>query len=145
MKISDIGTNQGYYTLTVNQKGGTTISHRLHPKLYHYIELYREEFMEQDGYLFIGLARNGNSKPGKPLTPQAINYIVRKWAKVAGIAQRVTPHVGRATVITEALRKASLQVVARSIGHASVESTARYDRNRNRMDQAVMLYQEVEF
>ncbi len=143
MKTTDLGTNQGYYTLAVKQKGGTTITHRLHPKLHHYIELYKDEFMDDDGYLFTGLARNGNSKPGRPLSPQAIGYIVERWGKVAGLKQRVTPHVGRATVITEALKKAPLQVVARSIGHASIESTARYDRTRNRMEEAIVIYQEI--
>jgi len=144
VRTTDLGTNQGYYTITVKQKRNLTIVHRLHPKLHHYIELYRGEFMDGDGYVFTGLARNGNSAPGRPLSPQAIGYIVERWAEVAGIKQRVTPHVGRATVITQALKKAPLQVVARSIGHASIESTARYDRNRNRMDQAIMTYQDCE-
>jgi site-specific recombinase XerD len=61
VKTTDLGTNQGYYTLTVKQKGGATITHRLHPKLHHYIEVYRGEFMGGGGYLFTGLARNGVS------------------------------------------------------------------------------------
>ncbi len=44
----------------------------------------------------------------------------------------------------EALKKASLQVVSRGIGHESIESAARYDRNRNRMDQSVMIFQDCE-
>jgi site-specific recombinase XerD len=145
VKTGDITTNQGYQVLTVRQKGGGTISHRLHPKLFHYIEMYCQEFMPDDEvYLFTGLARNGNSEPGKAISAQAINDIVAHWARKAGITKKVTPHVGRATVITEALKKAPLQVVSRSIGHATIETTARYDRTRNRMDQAIMNYQACE-
>lgn len=145
VRACDITTNQGYQVLTVRQKGGGTISHRLHPKLFHYIEVYRQEFMAgDDGYLFTGLARNGNSEPGQAISPQAINDIVTYWARKAGIDKKVTPHVGRATVITEALKKAPLQVVSRSIGHATIETTARYDRTRNRMDQAVVTFQDVQ-
>ena len=66
----------------------------------------------------------------------------RQMVQTAGIKQHVTPHVGRGSVIIQALTKASLQVVARSIDHVSIESTARYDRNR--MDEAIMTYQDWE-
>jgi integrase/recombinase XerD len=146
LRACDILTNQGYQVFKVRQKGGGTIVHRLHPRLYHYIEIYRKEFVRgDDGYLFTGLARNGNSEPGHAISPQAINHIVAHWARKAAIDKNVTPHVGRATVITEALKRASLQAVSRSIGHATIETTARYDRTRNRMDQSVMSFQNCEF
>ena len=146
VKASDIGESQGHPVLSVRQKGGNTILHRLHPKLAEYIELYRSEFMsDPDGCLFTGLSNNGRGSPDKPISPQAINWIVKHYAKKVGITQRISPHVGRATVITLALQGgAPLQVVSHAIGHASIETTARYDRSRNRMDQAVMLFQDCE-
>ena len=145
-RFSDVTMNQGYQVLTVRQKGGKIITHRLHPKVYHYMQIYRAEFLEKDdAFLFGGLTRNGISKSDQPMSPQAINYIVQFWARKAGIKNsRVTPHVGRATVITEALKKAPLQVVSRGIGHATIETTARYDRARTRLDQSPMSFQQVE-
>lgn len=145
VRFSDVSMNQGYQVLTVRQKGGKIITHRLHPKVYHYMQIYRAEFLaKDDDFLFGGLTRNGISKSDEPMSPQAINYVVRFWAHKAGIKQRTTPHVGRATVITEALKKAPLQVVSRGIGHASIETTARYDRSRTRLDQSPMSFQQVE-
>ncbi len=66
---SAIGTDQGYYTLTVKQKGGVTIPLRLYAKLYHYIQMYRAEVMEEDSYLFKGRAWNGNSRRGSHCLP----------------------------------------------------------------------------
>jgi len=142
----DIGESQGYPVISVRAKGGGTILHRLHPGLAELIDLYRREFLpDPDGYVFTGLSNNGTGNPDKPISPQAVNWIVKHWAKVAGITQRVTPHVGRASVITLALQNgAPLQVVSHAIGHASIETTARYDRSRNRIDQAVMLFQDCE-
>jgi integrase len=145
VKNSDVGESQGHPVLAVRQKGGNSILHRLHLKLAEYIEMYRNEFMGDDGYLFTGLSTNGSGRTDKPVSPQAINWIVSHWAEVAGITQHVTPHVGRATVITEALKRAPLQVVSIAIGHASPETTARYDRSRDRMERAIVNYQDVQF
>lgn len=144
IRYEDIATNQGYFVVNVRQKGGTTIAHRLHPKLYHYLQIYRAEFMKDDGYIFTGLARNGNSKENEPMSSQAVYDTVLYWGRRAGLSAKATPHVGRATVITEALKKAPLQTVSRAVAHRSVQSTLRYDRTRNRMDQAVMTFQDCE-
>ncbi|GFO81970.1 MAG: hypothetical protein A49_15970 [Methyloceanibacter sp.] len=139
--------NQGYQTLTVRQKGGKIIAHRLHPKLYHYIQMYRTECLEKDDdFLFGGMTRNGISKaPEQPLSPQAVNYLVARYAKMAGIKQPVSCHSGRATAITQSLIKgAPLQVVSRAIGHSSIETTARYDRTKDRMEKAIVTFQDVQ-
>jgi len=146
VRFGDVTMNQGYQVLTVRQKGGKMISHRLHPKVWHYMQIYRAEFLEKDDdFLFGGLTRNGISKNDQPMSPQSINYVVHFWARKAQIkGVRVTPHCGRSTVITEALKKAPLQVVSRGIGHATIETTARYDRSRTRLDQSPMSFQNVE-
>lgn len=146
-RYSDVGMNQGYQTLTVRQKGGKIIAHRLHPKLYHYIQMYRTECLEKDDdFLFGGMTRNGISKaPEQPLSPQAVNYLVARYAKMAGIKQPVSCHSGRATAITQSLIKgAPLQVVSRAIGHSSIETTARYDRTKDRMEKAIVTFQDVQ-
>jgi len=144
LKFSDIGTNQGYHVFTVKAKRGQVVQFRLHPKVFFYLEVYRREFMSDDGYIFRGFAHNGNSKTGAPMSAQTINYIVKWWAKKVGIKQRVSAHVGRATAITHALRHAPIQVVSRAISHASIETTARYDRTKNRLEKGICTLQDCE-
>jgi len=144
LKFSDIGTNQGYYVFTVKAKRAQIITHRCHPKVFHYLQIYRAEFMPDDGYVFRGFAHNGNSKAGEPMSAQTITYIVKWWARKVKISQNVSPHVGRATAITHALRHAPIQVVSQAIGHASISSTQRYDRTKSRLEKGICTLQDCE-
>lgn len=77
------------------------------------------------GALFVGL---GNRNKGKALTTQAIYKMLQTRAKVAGIPP-LSPHDFRRTFVGDLLDAgADIVTVQKLAGHASVETTSRYDR-----------------
>jgi integrase len=82
---------------------------------------------DNPGALFVPVRRHGE-RAGMQLSTQAIYNILRKRAEQAGV-QAVSPHDLRRTLITHLLaRGVDLVTVSRIAGHASVTTTAHYDR-----------------
>lgn len=76
--------------------------------------------------MFRTLGERGPYKKG-PLTPKALDGIVARAVRAAGITKRITPHSLRHTCATALLREgADLVTVQQILGHASVQTTARY-------------------
>ena len=68
---------------------------------------------------------------GQRLAPSSVNYLVKLRARRAGITRRITTHSWRHTCATVALMGgAPIQHVQRHLRHRSIESTLRYDRDR---------------
>lgn len=70
-------------------------------------------------------------RPYDVLFPMAqgnlLNYIVKRWSKLAGVNAKLHPHSFRHYHITEKQRRgASQQAVADQVGHSSIVSTRRY-------------------
>ncbi len=67
------------------------------------------------------------SRTGKPLDTRAVQRLVEKLARLAGIAHQVTPHTLRHTFATRFLRKGGdLATLQALLGHANLVTTARY-------------------
>ncbi len=78
------------------------------------------------GPLFVGL---GNRNVGGRLSTQAIYEMLRRRARQAGI-EHLSPHDFRRTFVSDLLDAEGVDIVTvqKLAGHASVETTARYDR-----------------
>jgi len=90
---------------------------------------------DNNPYLFIGHDkaaddRNQNTLNEQDyisLTPRSIERTVKKYAKLAGINKRVTPHTMRHSFATDLLMNgADLRSVQTMLGHASVTTTQIY-------------------
>jgi integrase len=78
--------------------------------------------------LFIAISRTGRALDDRRLTPAAVRAILRRRCAEAGIAV-ANPHDLRRTFISELLGAGvDIATAARLAGHASVTTTARYDR-----------------
>jgi site-specific recombinase XerD len=76
----------------------------------------------------------------RPLDSSTIFYIVRKYAKLAGIERRVSPHSCRATAISNARdRSVSDRAIQEFAGWTSTSMITNYDKRRTAVEQAAAL------
>ncbi len=69
------------------------------------------------------------SQQARPLGRNTLDYLVAKYARLARVKKRVTPHVWRHTCATHLLKnRANLRHVQEILGHKSLVTTERYLR-----------------
>ena len=70
-----------------------------------------------------------SSYPHGPLKSQAIEVMVKRYGRVAGLEKRLTPHVWRHTCATHLVASgANIACVQRLLGHSSLRTTQIYVR-----------------
>jgi site-specific recombinase XerD len=143
-QVSDLGTERGHHTLGVQRKGtaGSTIRVPLAPvtvAALHTWLLERAVLLDQEGLghglLFMAPRRGGGGEL-RDVTRRRVHSMVRSIARasVPGKPQ-LHPHDLRHAFITLSLDAGvPLRDVQDSAGHASANTTRRYDRSRGRMD-----------
>ncbi len=83
---------------------------------------------QEAGALFYSGRKGGHLNAGQGMTPQAIRDIITRRAKQAAV-ENVTPHDLRRSFVSDLLDAGvDIKTVADMAGHASVTTTARYDR-----------------
>lgn len=129
-------------TLRVPGKGDKERILPLPPKTQAVLEKYMERKGLKIGgeeYLFSPVRNNVTKIKSKPIASQAVYYIVKKYAALAGVERRVSPHSCRATAISNALdHSASHRSVQQMAGWSSPLMIERYDKRRTELhDSAV--------
>ena len=82
---------------------------------------------EAAGPLFVPVLKSGKLADRR-LAPQSVRYVLQKRARAAGIKD-FSPHDLRRTFVGDLLEAgADISTVQKMAGHASVQTTARYDR-----------------
>lgn len=126
--VPDLHTERGHRTLSVTRKGGLRQRVVVAPAASAALDVHLGGRVE--GPLILG-ARGG------AVTRHEVAATIARAVSGAGVDKRITPHGLRHTAATLALDAgADLREVQRMLGHASVETTMRYDRSRARVDRS---------
>ena len=102
-------------------KGGKDRYVMLSERLLVALRKYWVEVRPKGPWLFPG------RKPGKHVTPSAVEQALRKAVKAAKLKKRITPHSMRHAFATHLLEMGSdIRFIQALLGHASIRTTARY-------------------
>lgn len=138
LKTTSIGTERNHRVLRLRGKGNAERIIAMIPPVWnaiqHYFYIARRD-MGQDEHLFMPIRNNRTGISIKPLDPSMIFYIVTKYAKAAGIANRVSPHSCRATAISNARdHQVSDRAIQEFAGWASPDMITRYDKRKTAIE-----------
>jgi len=91
------------------------------------VRSYLKARKDMDEAMFIQYGKNAKNADERRLTPRAVQRIVKRYATMAGITRKVTPHVIRHSFATDLLANgADLRSVQALLGHANIATTQVY-------------------
>jgi len=133
LRVGDLHQNRGFDSLRVMRKGAKKDALAINPQTAQRIRAYLHaagQAEDLDGPMFRPLRHNGKQRsPRRHMHPDAIDRVVRKFARQIGLDRGYSAHSMRATFITTALDNGcSLEDVQRAAGHADPSTTKLYDR-----------------
>ena len=134
LRTSDIFEDSGMHVMRVRGKGDKERVLPLPEDVYNIITVYLEmagKKIEEDQVLFTPEKNNVTGDFEKNLNPNTISYIVKRYAALAGVRYRVSPHSARATAVSNALDHAAPhRAVQHMAGWSSPLMVTRYDKRK---------------
>jgi integrase/recombinase XerD len=135
LKVGDWDTERGVAVLKVRGKGHRVrvlpLTTHVKAALEHYFWVCRRTREDKEAPLFMPTKNPRKGILEKPLNPNAITYLVVRYARKAGVLKRISPHSCRATCISNALdRKATQRSVQHLAGWSTPLMIQRYDKRR---------------
>lgn len=132
LKMSDVNLNKDEFT--VRGKGSKLRIVFLSEEAREAVGNYLKKRTDMNPYLFVRHDKaNKDNNESQGLTSRSVQRLIEKYAKVAGIAKKVTPHTLRHSYATDLLRNgADIRSVQTMLGHSSIVTTQVYTHVTNK-------------
>jgi integrase/recombinase XerD len=140
LRTSNLGQERGHRILKLRGKGNAERVVVMIPVVWnalrHYFRITQKD-PTKDQYLFTPIRNNRTGDLDKPLDASMIYYIVVKYAKEAGVANKVSPHSCRATAISNARdHNVPDRTIQEFAGWASPDMITRYDKRKSSVEKS---------
>ncbi len=144
LQTSQIGEERGHTVVKLTGKGNRERVIPLLPQVKNAIDLYlRMTYRQLEGRdepLFMPIRNNRGGEVHKAIDPTLIFYIVRKYARSAGIKNVVSPHSCRATAISNARdRHVPDRAIQEFAGWSSTSMITHYDKRKTAVEGSAAL------
>ena len=135
LKMGDMDEERGIPVLKVRGKGHRVrilpLTAPVKASLEHYFFACRRDRSDKEAPLFIPTKNPRTKTLLKAINPNAITYIVIRYARKAAVLKKISPHSCRATCISNALdKRATHRAVQHLAGWSTPLMIQRYDKRR---------------
>jgi site-specific recombinase XerD len=140
LRMANLSKERGHHVIKLVGKGNSERVIVLIPPVTNALEHYfritqRNRSLDQP--LFTPIRNNRTGVLLKELDPSMIFYIVTKYAKLAGIAHRVSPHSCRATAISNARdHNVPDRAIQEFAGWSTTNMITRYDKRKSSIEKS---------
>ncbi len=138
LRTTHLGTERNQRVLRLRGKGNAERVIVVIPPVWNALKhlfLITRRDLSVDQPLFMPIRNNRTKDAKKSIDPSMVFYIVTKYAKLAGIANRVSPHSCRATAISNARdHHVPDRAIQEFAGWASPDMITRYDKRRSAIE-----------
>jgi integrase len=136
LHLKDIQEREGIKQFKIHGKGDKERYIPIHPSAARRISEYLEALgnpSDKETPLFRSLSNNGKNS-NKAISPIGVYNLVIRYGQKAGIdTSNFSPHSLRATAATNTLLNGEdIRKVQKWLGHATIQTTAMYDKRDNR-------------
>ena len=142
IRTSQMGFERGHHFLRLQGKGNAERIVVMLPQVWNAIQFYLKITRKDarvDQPLFTPIRNNRTGNPNKFLDPSMIFYIVTKYAKQAGIENRVSPHSCRATALSNARdHNVPDRAIQEFAGWSTTTMITRYDKRKTALEKSAV-------
>jgi integrase/recombinase XerD len=140
LRTVSLGEERGQHVLRLRGKGNAERIVVLVPAVWNALRHYFIITVKDpsvDAPLFTPVRNNRTGVKDKPLDPSQVFYVVTRYAKLAGISNRVSPHSCRATAISNARdHHVPDRAIQEFAGWSSTDMITRYDKRRTAVEES---------
>lgn len=127
LKLKNLIYSEDAPALRYISKGGDEVVIPMNKKTQEAIGEYLLHRKEKDGALDSETPLFCSSKTGKKLTSSTVDFLFKRYAKKAGIKEKVSAHCARVSVISNLKNKGvGIDDIANYVGHKDIKTTETY-------------------
>jgi site-specific recombinase XerD len=138
LRTPNLGEERGQHVFRLRGKGNAERVVVVVPAVWNALRHYFSITVKDaalDAPVFMPVKNNRTGQRDKPLDPSQVYYVVTRYAKLAGISNRVSPHSCRATAISNARdHHVPDRAIQEFAGWSSTDMITRYDKRKTAVE-----------